>query len=39
MGLRVLARSGPECALLEGLFHPTFPLLGEVTAQGGAGIE
>jgi TetR/AcrR family transcriptional repressor of nem operon len=29
LGLRVLARSGPERALLEGLLRPTFSLLGE----------
>jgi TetR/AcrR family transcriptional regulator, transcriptional repressor for nem operon len=39
LGLRVLARSGPERALLEGLLRPTFSLLGEAAAEGGAGIE
>jgi TetR/AcrR family transcriptional repressor of nem operon len=33
LGLRVLARSGPERALLESLLRPTFSLLGE-TASG-----
>ena len=39
LGLRVLARSGPERALLEGLLRPTFSLLGEAAAEGGAEIE
>ena len=39
LGLRVLARSGPERALLEGLLRPTFSLLGEAAAEGGAGTE
>ena len=39
LGLRVLARSGPERALLEGLLRPTFSLLGEAAAEGVAGIE
>jgi TetR/AcrR family transcriptional repressor of nem operon len=39
LGLRVLARSGPERTLLEGLLRPTFSLLGEAAAEGGAGTE
>ena len=39
LGLRVLARSGPERGLLEGLLRPTFSLLGEAAAEGGASIE
>jgi TetR/AcrR family transcriptional regulator, transcriptional repressor for nem operon len=39
LGLRVLARSGPERTLLEGLLRPTFSLLGEPAAEGGAGTE
>ena len=36
LGLRVLARSGPDRALLEGLLRPTFSLLGEAAADGDA---
>ena len=39
LGLRVLARSGPERALLEGVLRPTFSLLGEAAAERGACIE
>jgi TetR/AcrR family transcriptional regulator, transcriptional repressor for nem operon len=39
LGLRVLARSAPERTLLEGLLRPTFSLLGEGAAEGGAGTE
>jgi TetR/AcrR family transcriptional regulator, transcriptional repressor for nem operon len=39
LGLRVLARSGPERALLEGLLRPTFSLLGEAAEKRGACIE
>jgi TetR/AcrR family transcriptional repressor of nem operon len=33
LGLRVLARSGPERALLEGLLRPTFSLLDEAASE------
>ena len=39
LGLRVLARSRPEPALLQGLLRPTFSLIGEAAAEGDAGIE
>jgi TetR/AcrR family transcriptional repressor of nem operon len=39
LGLRVLARSGPERALLEGLLRPMFSLLGEAATEGSACIE
>ena len=39
LGLRVLARTGPERALLEGVLRPTFSLLGEAAAEHGACIE